>query len=206
MTHAMQRCPTHPASVMQLADGSRVVLRPVLSRDRELQRAFVRALSEEARYFRFMTRLTELSEAMAERLTDIDYRSHVALIAEVRTGTGTTMIAEARYILEADASGACEFAVAVADGWQRKGLAYAMLERLAEQAAKSGIRRMAGDTVSTNTAMIRLARRLGFRTALKREDGRLVSLVRDLQPQERRAKTPGTSTPGTSLTDRTAVA
>jgi acetyltransferase len=75
------RYPTHLIDVVQLANGSRVVVRPVLPQDAEMQHLFVRSLSDEARYFRFMTRLSELSEAMAERFTSIDYRSHVALIA-----------------------------------------------------------------------------------------------------------------------------
>jgi acetyltransferase len=173
--------------VVQLANGSRVVLRPALPQDGELQRLFVRRLSDEARYFRFMTRLSELSEAMAERFTSIDYRSHVALVATVFANAGETMIGEARYVVDEGNDIVCEFAVAVADAWQGMGLACTLLQRLANHAAASGIRRMVGDTLSSNKAMIGLAKHRGFAVARKREDGRLVRLVKDLPPCDQRS-------------------
>ena len=185
MIDPAHRYPTHLIDVVQLANASRVVVRPALPQDCELQRAFVHRLSDETRYFRFMTRLSELSEAMAERFTRIDYRSHLALIATTFTDADETMIGEARYVVEEGGGVACEFAVAVADAWQRMGLARTLLQRLANHAATSGIRRMVGDTVSSNRAMIALAKDAGFAVASKREDGRLVHLVKDLPACDR---------------------
>jgi acetyltransferase len=145
-----------------------------------MQRAFVRDLSDEARYYRFMTKLRNLPEAMAERFTTIDYIGHVGLIAEVFMDASATMIGEARYVVEAGDAAACEFAVAVADAWQGMGLARILLTRLADHAASSGIRRMSGDTIATNAAMIALAKRTGFVVVRKPEDGRLVHFVKDL--------------------------
>ena len=178
------RYPTHLIDVVQLANGSRVVVRPALPQDCELQRVFVRTLSDEARYFRFMTKLSELSETMAEGFTSIDYHSHMALIAAVFADAGETMIAEARYVVDEGGGAACEFAIAVADAWQGMGLARTLLQRLISQAATSGIRRIVGDTVSTNKAMIALAKATGFGVARKREDGRLVRLVKDLPTRD----------------------
>jgi acetyltransferase len=173
--------------VVRLANGSHVVVRPPLPQDRELQRLFVRTLSDEARYFRFMTKLSELSEAMAERFTSIDYRRHVALIATVFADAGETMIGDARYVIDEGGGVVCEFAVAVADAWQGMGLARTLLQRLANHAAASGIRRMVGDTVSSNRAMIALARDSGFAVTIKRDDGGLVRLVKDLPPYDQRS-------------------
>jgi hypothetical protein len=92
MIDRTHRYPTHLIDVVQLANGSRVVVRPALPQDCELQRVFVRTLSDDARYFRFMTRLSELSEAMAERFTSIDYRSHVALIVAIFAEAAETMM------------------------------------------------------------------------------------------------------------------
>jgi acetyltransferase len=185
------RYPTHLIDVVQLANGCRVVVRPPLPQDCELQHVFVRTLSDEDRYFRFMTRLSELSEAMAERFTTIDHRSHIALIATVVRDAHETMIGEARYIVDEGGGAVCEFAVAVADAWRGMGLARTLLQRLTHQAATSGIRRMVGDTVSTNTAMIALARSIGFGVTRKREDGRLVRLVKDLPVRDGSRMPPG---------------
>lgn len=180
MIHCAHRYPTHLIDVVLLADSSRVVIRPALPQDSDLQRTFVRTLSSEARYFRFMTRLSELPEAMAERFAGIDYRSHVALIATTITDAGESMVGEVCYIVDESDATACEFAVAVADDWQGMGLACTLLARLADHAAYSGIRRMSADTLAVNTAMIKLAKRSAFAIARKREDARLVHLVKDL--------------------------
>jgi len=174
VTNLTYRYPTHLIDVVVLADASRVVIRPALPQDSDLQRAFVRNLSDEARYFRFMTRLSELPEAMAQRFTSIDYRSHVALIATISEAAGETMIGEARYIVDA-----CEFAIAVADDAQGIGLASTLLGRLVDHAAASGINRISADTLS--------AVRIGFTVARKREDGRMVRLVKDLPAHKEHA-------------------
>jgi hypothetical protein len=105
----------HLIDVVRIDDGSRVTIRPSLPQDVELQRAFFRSLSAEGRYCRFMTRLNEPPEALIERFACIDYRSHLALLAEVFEDGQETMIGEARYIVDVRAPEACEFAVAVAD-------------------------------------------------------------------------------------------
>jgi acetyltransferase len=133
---------------VQLAKGKRAVVRPALPQDRDLNGAFVRTLSDEARYFRFMTKLSELPETMAEQLTSIDYRSHVALVATIFTGAGETMIGEARYIADDSDPGACEFVVAVADDWQGIGLASTLLGQLVDHAAGSSISRISADSLS----------------------------------------------------------
>jgi acetyltransferase len=180
VTYSLHRYPTQLIDVVHLAGATRVVVRPALPQDRDLQRAFVRDLSDEARYYRFMTRFRDLPEAMAERFTAIDYIGHVALVAELFTDAGATMVGEARYVVDTGDAAACEFAVAVADAWRGMGLARILLTRLADHAALCGIRRMSGDTIAANTAMIALAKRTGFAVARSREDGRLVHLVKDL--------------------------
>jgi hypothetical protein len=63
-------------------------------------RAFVRDLSDEARYDRFMTRLSDLPEAMAERLTINENIGHPALVDEVFADANATRFGEARYIVD----------------------------------------------------------------------------------------------------------
>jgi RimJ/RimL family protein N-acetyltransferase len=180
LIYPLHHYPTQLIDVLRLSDGTRVVVRPALPQDKDMQRAFVRGLSDEARYHRFMTRLNDLPEAMAERFTAIDYVGHVALVAEMFTDVGATMIGEARYIVDAGDAAACEFAVAVAADWQGTGLGRALLTRLIDHAASAGIHRIAADAIATNIAMIALAKRTGFAVARSREDGRLVHLVKDL--------------------------
>ena len=75
----------HPYPVEQvgdatLDDGTVLHVRPIRPEDAALERAFVRGLSEETRYFRFFYRLHELTPAMLARFTQVDYDREMALV------------------------------------------------------------------------------------------------------------------------------
>ena len=182
LTYTIPHYPVHLIDVLRMAGASRVIIRPALPQDAELQREFFRALSAESRYGRFMTPLTELPEALAQRFSSIDYTSHLALLAEVFVGERQTMIGEARYIVEPSDPAAGEFAITVADSWQLHGLARILLDRLERQAAASGIQRMVADTLLANRAMLGLAVRAGYAVTASREDAMRARLEKRLAP------------------------
>ena len=66
---------------MQLPDGTDIVIRPIRPEDAEMEQEFVRNLSKESRYMRFMQALRELTPDMLVRLTQIDYDREVAFLA-----------------------------------------------------------------------------------------------------------------------------
>ena len=180
MTYTIARYPVHLIDVVRLIDGSRITLRPTLPQDLELQREFFRSLSTEGRYRRFMVPLNELPEVVAQRFISIDYRSHVALLAEVFDDGREIMIGEARYVLDEHDPATSEFALAVADDWQGRGVGRVLLARLEREAAASGIRRMLADTLYDNKAMRALAASSGYTVRANREDARLVRLEKQL--------------------------
>lgn len=182
MTYTIPRYPVHLIDVVRVADGTSVTIRPTLPQDVELQREFFRTLSAEGRYCRFMTPLNELPEALAQRFASIDYCSHLALLAEVFEDGLETMIGEARYVVDEHDPATCEFAIAVANGWQARGIARTLLDRLERQAAASSIRRMVADTLLVNKAMIGLAARTGYAVRANREDAALARLEKSLTP------------------------
>ena len=160
MIYQIHRYPADLIDVVRLADGQRVVIRPVLPQDEELTVAFFRSLSAPARYDRFMGPMRELPPELLQRFTHVDYADHVALVAEVFAGGRETVIAEARYARLPEQ--AAEFAVSVAEPWQGKGLASRMLAKLACRAAADGVERIVGETLGTNGRMLSLARKAGF--------------------------------------------
>ena len=172
--------PVHLIDVIRTADGRRITIRPTLPQDRELQKQFFRSLSAESRHSRFMTRFKELPDALAEQFASIDYRSHLALLAEVFDGGRETMIGEARYVVDANDRELCEFAISVADGWRRCGLGSALLSRLEHEAAASGIRLMSAHTLVSNNAMLGLAVRAGYRVVADRCDVSQANLEKKL--------------------------
>jgi acetyltransferase len=182
VTYTIPRYPVHLIDVVQVADGSRVTIRPTLPQDMELQQEFFRTLSAQSRHFRFMTARNELPDALAQRFASIDYRSHLALLAEVFADGRETMIGEGRYVVDEGDPATCELAIAVTDDWQACGIGRALLDLLERQAAASGIRRMVADTLRANTAMIGLAARAGYAVRANREDATLARLEKSLSP------------------------
>jgi acetyltransferase len=97
-----------------------------------------------------------------QAMTSVDYTSHVALVAEAHCDDGATrLVAEARYVVPADAAGEAKFALAVADDWQGRGLGRALLSRLARHARRRDLQRLQGTVLADNLPMIALLRRLG---------------------------------------------
>jgi acetyltransferase len=172
--------PADLTSVLHLADGSRVTLRAIRPEDADMEQEFVRNLSQNSRYFRFMNSVRELSPAMLARFTQIDYDREMAFVAVREEGGREIEIGVTRYVTNPDAR-TCEFAIVVAEDWQGKGLGRRMLERLIEVARSRGLKAMVGHVLAVNQRMLALCGKLGFEVSNHPEDGALkrVTLVLD---------------------------
>ncbi len=160
---AIHPYPAHLASSFQLADGTDVTIRPIRGEDAEMEAAFVRNLSTETKYFRFMNALQELSREMLVRLTQIDYYNEMALIA-VRgdgQGEGEEQIGVVRYTTNLDQT-SCEFALVVGDRWTGQGIGHQLMLKLMEIARDRGLERMEGQVLSNNARMLHLMKSLNF--------------------------------------------
>jgi len=158
----VQRYPAEAVEIRPLPDGRPLLIRPLAARDRDLLQAFVCSLSVTARYQRFQSGIRELAPELLARLVDVDYRSSMAFVAVVYEHGQKRIIGEARYAPALAAPGAAEFALAVADAWQRQGIGRLLFSRLLQYAQRAGVARMHGDILHGNVAMIELAQRLGF--------------------------------------------
>jgi acetyltransferase len=158
---AIHPYPSHLVAHMQLNDGVDILLRPIRPEDAEIEVAFVHNLSPESRYMRFMQTLQELTPEMLVRFTQIDYDRELALVAITEPGGREVEIAVARYSMNPDGE-SCEFALVVADAWQRKGIGTRLVTLLMEAARARGFRVMEGQVLAENSAMLALVKRLGF--------------------------------------------
>src|SRR5690606_40961122 len=59
-------------SVITLDDGRRVLLRPLIHGDIDLDRRFIEKLSPKSRRFRFLSNIQRPSEDLLEQLADVD--------------------------------------------------------------------------------------------------------------------------------------
>jgi len=161
-----------------LRNGRAVRLRAIRPEDRdEVQQAFAR-LSSESRYMRFMSFLKELPPRMLDGVVHPQREHGFALVAEIDAPDGIDIVGGARYIEEERKS--CEFAVTVADDWQRVGLASRLLRELIAAARARGLERMEGFVLAGNSPMLGLARRLGFTPRADPRDPTVVVVALDL--------------------------
>ena len=194
MTSTTSRYPVHLIDVLRMDDGTPITIRPTLPQDVDLLRTFFRTLSDESRYRRFMTPLRELPDLLAEQFANIDYQHHLALLAEVFEDAGQeTVIAEARYVVDASDPATCEIAIAVADQWQSHGIARTLLGRLEREAAAAGIHRMCAEMLLSNSAMRGLAVRAGFAIRASGDDAETARLEKVLATTPELPPTPATA-------------
>lgn len=175
----MQPYPSHLVKHLKLADGAAVTIRPIRPEDAAIEQAFVRKLSNESRYFRFMGTLRELSPRMLSHFTQVDYDRHMALIAVTRDAGKEIEIAVARYVI-ADDRKSCEFAIVVADQWQHRGVGRLLMRALMDAARSRGLVAMFGEVLSSNHKMLQHMARLGFKTAHDEADPRVIRVETQL--------------------------
>ncbi len=173
----------YPADLVKsiaLADGTAVTLRPIRPEDAEMEQAFVKSLSEDTRYFRFMDALRELPRSMLVRFTQLDYAREMAIVGVVAHGGEEQQIGVARYTTNPDGE-SCEFALVVSDLWQGRGLGRRLMAYLLEIAAARGLKSMEGEVLAGNTAMLHLMASLGFSVTTSPEDPGLRLVSRPLE-------------------------
>jgi acetyltransferase len=162
-----------------VVDGTAVTVRPIRPDDLPLEADFVRHLSSETRYKRFLVTVSELSDRKLHYFTEVDQVSHVALAATVERDGREAIIGVARYIVDPSGRG-CEFAIAVDDAWQGSGLAGILMHTLGDLARARGLTAMEGTVLATNTRMLKFTRQLGFTQQRDAEDRETVRVVRRL--------------------------
>ena len=176
---AIHPYPTHLITKWQLADGADIVIRPIRPEDAGIEQAFVRNLSPQSRYYRFMQSLRELTPEMLVRFTQIDYDRELALIAVTTSRDREIELAVGRYITNPDGE-SCEFALVVADEWQGRGVGTRLMQQLIEAARARGFRSMDGEVLLNNAPMIKFVAGLGFEIRPDPNDENIKLVVKSL--------------------------
>ena len=149
-----------------------LTFRGIRAADLPLLRDFVRDLSRDTAYKRLLSGRMPTEDELRS-WTSIDHSREGAVVATTRTATGERLVGVARYVVQTPYD--TDFAIVLADAWQRQGLGHALMQRLIDAARQQGVRRLGGITLPTNTAMLTLARALGFRS--ERVPGGMTTLL-----------------------------
>jgi acetyltransferase len=171
--------PTHLVSNWQMVDGSNVVIRPIQPEDVWLVKEFVKNLSDESRYFRFMKSVEELSVLTLVRFTQIDYSREMALIAVNEEQHKEVELGVARYAINPDGE-SCEFALVVADTMRGTGLGQKLMLALMDIARSKGLKRIEGEVLKNNANMLKLMKRIGFSVTTNPDDSNIKNVHKTL--------------------------
>lgn len=149
--------------------GEVLTVRPVRHDDGAREKAFVLALSPETGYQRMMSGGAKPTPEWIEYMTHIDYRRHMAYAITIVKDGAEQFIGVGRYVVSAERPEA-EFALVIADAWQRKGLGRRLLELLMDHARAAELIEMVGVVLATNAPMLKLARSMGFVVSAEPDD------------------------------------
>jgi prephenate dehydrogenase len=175
-------CAENRAAIVEvldrLLDELRSVRDVVDAGDRERLAAAFDALSERSRQLRFLAPKPRLSSAELTYFTDVDHRTHEALVAV--EPASDRIVGVARYATPAGARDTAEVALVVADEWQGRGIGTRLMNDLRERAIENGLARLVATTLHDNRAARVVLRRAGFRT--RHMAGGMLELALELTP------------------------
>ena len=152
---------------LTLGDGEQVLLRPIRPEDEPAHHELFQRLSQKDVYFRFFRAINDLDHRQLARYTQIDYDREMAFIATTG-GEHPETLGVVRAVADAD-NNVAEFAIVIRSDRQGIGLGHRLMEKLIRYCREHGTRRLVGETLMDNQAMIRLARRFGFEVSFKEE-------------------------------------
>ncbi|ROV54055.1 bifunctional acetate--CoA ligase family protein/GNAT family N-acetyltransferase [Neisseria chenwenguii] len=163
----------------RLKNGESAGIRPFEPEDAEAKQQFVRNLSPEARYTRFMAQTNELPPATLARFSNLDWFSEGAFVTENSDGLiiGVSRIAR----LSRDE---CEFGITLAESARGSGLAPILMQHIIALATQQGYQSISAEILKKNTAMLKLAEKSGFTLTPSPDDKTLVQAKRSLLPPE----------------------
>ena len=140
-------------SDMTARDGTAVHLRTVEPTDESLLQELFYKCSEKTIYLRFFHHVKAMPHSQAQQLVDVDYRTHLALVAVVQEGEREVIVGVGRYHTD-PATNYADCAFMVRDDWQDQGVGRYLVNRLMEVARGRDIEGFTADVLVENTRMM----------------------------------------------------
>ena len=138
-----------------------ICIRAADASDVESLSIYFTGLSTTTRNKRFMGARADVAMVAAECVARAGHPDHFTLLAELRQEGQGTIIGETLYVYDAVARQG-EFAISVADVFQRRGLGLQMMTAMEMRASGLGHETIAAETARANAEMRGLAKKAGF--------------------------------------------
>ena len=154
------------SAVELLRNGQQVEIRALRLDDRASLLAAVSRTSSQSLYRRFFAVKRGFTEQEIVFFSNVDFVSHVALVAVMEEGGQPLIVGGSRYIVVQP--GQAEVAFVVVDQYQGQGIGAKLLHHLAVIARDAGLKELVAEVLPDNTSMLKVFERSGFPVGTKR--------------------------------------
>jgi RimJ/RimL family protein N-acetyltransferase len=152
-----------------LRNGGRVDIRALRPEDKADFIAAVGRISDKSFYRRFFGVRNDFTEQEVEFFVNVDFVTHVALVAVVDESGRPVIVGGGRYVVVQP--GKAEVAFAVVDQYQGQGIGAMVLLHLAAIARDARIKELIAEVLPENIAMLKVFAKSGLRLSTTREVG-----------------------------------
>jgi acetyltransferase len=150
-----------------------ILVRPVRPDDEVLYPNFFRQVSADDMRLRFFAPVKDSGHAFIARLTQLDYARAMAFAAISRESGDLIGVVR----LHSDANYETgEYAILLRSDIKGHGLGWKLMELIIEYARAEGLRRIDGQVLAQNVAMLKMCRELGFAVATDKRDRDVVDV------------------------------
>ncbi|MFD5319227.1 GNAT family N-acetyltransferase [Streptomyces sp. NPDC127098] len=157
-----------------LSDGTTVEVRPARPEDHAEVARLYREMSPESVRSRFFAAGAGLGERAARRVRDAAGTGYLALLALA----GARVVGIAEYERSPRDPTTADMAVAVGEGWHRRGVGTLLLEHLAHAARAAGVTSFTADALADNQQVLKVFADLGLPVSRRFEGGEVRCAVR----------------------------
>ena len=161
--------PTTYSAMEQLPNGAQVEIRALRPDDRAELIAVVDRASSQSLYRRFFGAKRSFTEKEIDFFLNVDFVSHVALVAVLDEGGRSAIVGGGRYIVLQP--GTAEVAFVVIDQRQGQGIGGALMKHLAAIARQAGLKEFVAEVLPENVPMLRVFDKSGSSLSKKLEAG-----------------------------------
>jgi GNAT superfamily N-acetyltransferase len=159
----------HYSVLERLGDGRQVEFRALRPTDLPGLRETAKRMSAETIYRRFFAPKRSFTEKEIDFYLNVDFTSHVALVAVLGESGRWQIVGGGRYI--SSEPGRAELAFAVDDLHQGLGIATRLMRHLVGIARANGIRQLTAEVLAENRPMLKVFERCGLAATTRREGG-----------------------------------
>jgi RimJ/RimL family protein N-acetyltransferase len=155
------------SAVQHLRDGRQIQIRALRPNDSAEMLAAIGRTSPQSLQRRFFAPKKGFSEREMAFFLNIDFKSHVALVAQIDEEGHPVIVGGGRFIVVRP--GQAEIAFVVVDAYQGQGIGTMLMRHLAGLARDAGLKELIAEVLPENTAMLKVFNKFGFRPGSKRE-------------------------------------